>query len=886
MNIVNTLTLRCLKQNKRRTLVTIIGVIISVAMITAVATLGLSFMDLMQRNEIYSSGDWHVKYYDINASQLQAIQEDSHTQQVALNKEVGIALLPDSQNKEKPYLYVNSYDTNAFAQYPLTLTSGRLPQQPNEIILSDYIATNSGVSYAIGDTITLQFGTRQAYDKNGNPLGEYGQNDTLMLKEYDYDEYEEFVPSEQTVTYTVVGTFERLARETSNSACYYAYTYLDDTTAATVPVTASVKIKPLTRSLFDRCEQFVEEQNITDYDFNRGLLRYYGIIASDTMNQTLYTFMGILFVIIMVSSISLIYNAFAISVSERSRYLGMLSSVGATKQQKRNSVLFEGMVIGGISIPLGILFGIIGIGITLACINPLISGLIAEEAVGGFRLVVSWGSIIGAILLSILTILISTWIPARRASRATAIDAIRQTKDIKLRRRSLKTSKLTRLIYGIEGELALKNLKRNRSRYYATILSLAVSVWLFLSVSAFSMYMQKSFALTSEDIDFDLAINSSYGFSYDEEENSTAEIKQLIEALKAFDNHPLIKEQTLLLRGDFQADLQSHQYPDYIKDLDNLYDNGRTFEVTLYGVNDTTLRQLAESAGIPVEQLQNNETPAAILLNKIEFRTENGQYIQTQPMKAQNGDTISLFTYSYEENKEPQKSNPQTLSIAGTVTEPPFGTSYKGYPYQITLFVSQETYFQLIQSQQNIYPFVSFYATSDHPDELYTQMQEWRDKLTLENRPYVTNYYETRQSEMNILIFIQVFVYGFITLITLICVANIFNTISTGVILRKREFAMIQSVGMTPKSFRRMIAYESLLYGIKALLLGLPISFLSMWLMYYTLESNFSFGFTVPWISILIAIVAVFLIVGATMLYAFHKIKSESIVEAMKQENL
>ena len=96
------------------------------------------------------------------------------------------------------------------------------------------------------------------------------------------------------------------------------------------------------------------------------LLRYYGVTANDQLRMTLFSLAGIIMSVIIIGSVALIYNAFAISVSERARHLGMLSSVGATKKQKRNSVFFEGAVIGAISIPIGILAGIAGIGITFA----------------------------------------------------------------------------------------------------------------------------------------------------------------------------------------------------------------------------------------------------------------------------------------------------------------------------------------------------------------------------------------------------------------------------------------------------------------------------------------------------------------------------------------
>src|SRR5690606_13765846 len=126
----------------------------------------------------------------------------------------------------------------------------------------------------------------------------------------------------------------------------------------------------------------------------------------------------------------------------------------------------------------------------------------------------------------------------------------------------------------------------------------------------------------------------------------------------------------------------------------------------------------------------------------------------------------------------------------------------------------------------------------------------------------------------------------FIVLITAISIANILNTISTSISLRKREFAMLKSMGMTPKGFNKMINYESIFYGIKSLIYGLPLSIVCMLLIYKALGNSFSYSFTLPWLSILYVVVAVFLIVGTSMLYSSAKVKKENIIDALKQESI
>ena len=151
---------------------------------------------------------------------------------------------------------------------------------------------------------------------------------------------------------------------------------------------------------------------------------------------------------------------------------------------------------------------------------------------------------------------------------------------------------------------------------------------------------------------------------------------------------------------------------------------------------------------------------------------------------------------------------------------------------------------------------------------------------------YYTNLTQARQQQNTLAIILNIFVYGFIALITAICVANVFNTISTSISVRRREFAMLRSVGMTPKSFNRMIRYESIFYGIKALLYGIPISIAVMWMMHGALAEMFQPAFVLPWVHILIAVLSVFLIVGISMLYSSSKVKKANIIDALKDETI
>ena len=150
----------------------------------------------------------------------------------------------------------------------------------------------------------------------------------------------------------------------------------------------------------------------------------------------------------------------------------------------------------------------------------------------------------------------------------------------------------------------------------------------------------------------------------------------------------------------------------------------------------------------------------------------------------------------------------------------------------------------------------------------------------------VTNIYENVKSDRDMVTVIMVFAYGFITLIALIAVANIFNTVSTGIILRRKEFAMLKSVGMTDRGVVKILSLESLMSGIKSLVIGLPISAVVCVLIHLAISRGFETPFVVPWASIIGAVAGVFAVTFISMLYAANRLKNENILDSIRDENI
>ncbi|MGN7300449.1 FtsX-like permease family protein [Ferdinandcohnia sp. SAFN-114] len=861
MNIINKLTIRHLKENKRRTLVTIIGVIISVAMITAVATLGVSFLNLMIRDNIADNGEWHVKYNDVNVEQIKAIEKDSQTKKLVLSNDLGYAKLEGSKNKSKPYLFIKEYNTAGFQQFPIELAEGRLPLKNDEIVISEAIADNAKVEYNIGDKLSVEIGKRLVAGEE-EPLG---QNYSLQSDENGVTEKLKIESSE---TFTIVGTIKRPTWEPSWSPGYTVVKYVDknalgkNRTADAVVVLEKVK-----GSLYQHSETIAKENGINSVSYNKELLRFYGVTDNDSLRLTLFSVAGIVMAVIIIGSVALIYNAFAISVSERSRHLGMLSSVGATKKQKRNSVFFEGALIGAVSIPIGILSGLAGIGVTFSFINTYLEGAlnVAEK----LNVIITPASLLVACVISIVTIFISTYIPAMRASKVSAIDAIRQTQDIKLSRKTVKTSKLVRKLFGIEAEIGLKNLKRNKKRYQATVFSLVISIVLFLTVSYFTEDLKKSLELSVDNINYDIqVINDQMG-----KEDLLPFTK-----LDYVTNSSII--QTIYLTTLTEKDqLPNELLKSIEKDPSILQDGKFTYYVRLHGLDHDSFNAYAAKVGTDSGEFENTNELNAIIIDNINYQDyETGKFIDTKSIHINVGDTLALNLMNYETEEQQFLAN---IKVQALTDQLPMGTTTSSLG-GLDIIVSEDILTKVVEGNEK--------AKSEIQTELYMNSsdpmatQDELDKIT-DSGTHVYNVYQRRQEQEQMIIMMSIFTYGFIALISLISIANIFNTISTSISLRKREFAMLRSVGMTPKGFNKMINYESVFYGVKALLYGLPISFVIMFLIYWSLRNTFEYGFNLPWMSILFVVIIIFIIVGAAMLYSIQKVKKENIIDGLKQES-
>ncbi len=871
MNVLNKVTWNTLKKNKTRTIVTIIGVILSAAMITAVTTFVSSMQDFMIRASIESEGNWYIRFANMPAGSLTLLEQEKKIEATALRHGVGYAEPGTIENKDKPYLYLEEFTADSFDMLAVRLAEGRLPENSNELLLPEHLLSTGGAAYRVGDTVTLEIGDR--INEEGESIG---QNIS-----YAYTEGKEQLINTASRTFTIVGICMRPKFESYAAPGYTVITVMDtsalapdDRLAAYIRTSSARDGVPVGQALYKSMNDNAVEYKSGD------ILDYMGYGDNNSLNSVLYSMAAILLTLIAVGSISLIYNAFAISVSERSKLFGMLSGVGASARQIRNSVFYEAAIIGAVGLPLGILSGVTGIGVTLKLLSGVINDSFGTNSSGAeveFRLAVYPLAIVAAIIVGFVTILISAYIPARRAAKSSAIDAMRQTQDIRLKARAVRTPRFIRKIFGMEGDLALKNFRRNRRRYRATVFSLFISVVLFISASAFTENMKVGTEAVYTDQNYDVMISMG-------QQTTDEDLSILADAVSRLDS---CKQLSSVRAFYGWTPVDKTSVPPEVYAAEDSYtpllDDGRVkIRYIAYALGRMEFERYASSLGLNLDEYSDPQHPKGIVIDWKRLYTD-GKYTVSELFTTKPS-SFALNEFSADDGAEPAI---ERMTEAGHYADTaPLGLQkYIQADGLFTIIYADSVFDSLFsgfskESRQS--SFIS--ATSDNADTLETEAQRLMRGLGLSGS--ILNIQARLQQSRSLIMVVDVFSYGFITLISLITVANVFNTISTNINLRRREFAMLKSIGMTPSGFNRMINFECIFYGLKALLFGLPVSLLVCWLINKSMGEGVDMNLLIPWTSVIIAVVAVFAIVFITMMYAMSKVRKENIVDALKNENL
>ena len=848
MSILNDLTIKNLKLNKKRTIVTIVGIILSTALMVGIGLLFSSFQDYMIRETISYNGKYEAEYGDVSLDKLNSIDKKDFS--YFYQKPIGFSKF-DSANEYKPYLYISSVNKEYFNE--LHLISGRFAENDSELVISNHINTNGGASYKIGDIITLKYGERVVEGVNTLTNNEYYEEETLNIV--------------GEKTYTIVGIVERSNFEDYSASGYSTFTLDMNDKDGIVNVFVMFNNK---KKIIKQSEDLAKKLGYDNaISYNSTLLALYGESTYGNIMKSMITMIVIMLSLVSIGCIVVIYNSFAISVMERKKEFGLLSSIGATKKQLSYTVFFEALIEGIIGIILGICGAYIGIGTVILIINNLIGDILVLK----LNLVTNIVFIIIPVIFMILVIFISALVPSRRAAKVSPIEAIRQNDDIKINKKKIKTGRLINKLFGIEGEIALKNIKRNKKKYRVTIVSLFISIVLFISFSSYMNYTIDTASSVMGEVPYD------YQISYFGDDNDIDALDKISEIIKSNDVKEYVSysASNLSIIGNY---IYSDEYLDFyksaygddgIKALTNL----KYQYISIYILDDISYNKYKELIGL--------DKDSVILLNKFKgVSYGNNKRVNYDIPVINNGD-INIKICNFDDNDE----DVDTTKYCNKKIDNIFITNKSfdlieefSYMSDFKLIVNKELYDNISDSGTH---YTQYNIISDNTDNI--------DKLTKELDKYdnvnYTNVKESMKQANNMILVVKILMYGFIGLITLIGVTSVFNTISTSMALRKREFAVLRSIGLTRKGFNKILFFESLFFGLKSLIYAIPVSLGVTIIIHYALADMMSINsIVIPWKAIIISIVSVFVIVLLTMMYSTSKIKKHNIIEQIREENI
>lgn len=874
MDLLNKLTIKNLKLNKKRTIVTIIGIMLSVALITAVATMYSSAIKSLINFETYHNGNFHIAFYDVNEKEIYKIEKNKGVEELYLTSNIGYAKLDNSKNEYKPYAYIKAFTNDALENLSIKLINGRLPKNEKEILIPNHLKTNGRIDLKIGDEITLDVGKR--INEEQAELNQYNP----FIKEI-----KEEIVETTTKTYKIVGIIERPATNIENYEApgYTFITYLDkERINGYVDVYAkfnkygSKNYLNVAANVLDLDEEifvngythyFTEDEEKEYKEFTSELAKakyqydingYLIMLENNPLDENTTGGLGyavlIVCIIIVITSVFCIKNSFDISITEKIKQYGMLRSIGATKKQIKRNVYYEGTILGIIGIPLGIVLGLIASYILIIVCNIFLKEMLNVNT--GLKLVlsISWFSIAVAIILGIITIYLSALRSARKASKVSPINSIRNSADIKIKSKKIKSPKVINKLFGIGGEISYKNFKRNKKKYRTTVISIVVSVAVFIGLSYFIGEAFNSVRMEIKTYDYNLALNV-----YDEEKE---DIFMNTLNLNNIENYAIYKYNSLNLKNPKYNE-------EYIEQnhLDKNYIN-KDAVINILTIGDYQYKKYLSELNLDYDKYQNKAILVSnkIKLKKSDEKTGKNKSIYVTQYDYKNGDVLSLYNDYSKKDLE--------IEIGYITDKKPFGEKFA----DVYLLISDKMFNEIEIEMKNI----SIYYQSNNPDKLQDDIDEM-----LQGEDYFLNNINQQAKMMNNLFtLVAIFLYGFIIVISLIGITNIFNTITTNMNLRKQEFAMLKSIGMTNKQFIKMIRLESAFIGAESLFIGIPIGIGLSYLIYHFMVEESNLPFKLPLLAIIISIIVVYLLITVLMKYSLSKIEKDNIIETIRNENI
>ena len=981
MNATTNFTVKSLRANKVRTLVTIAGVALAAALLTAVLTTYASLNDFLYRNEAALAGTWMACVEADDSSVLDeritGAQADPQVFGTAIMRDIGFAeLTADQQDTQGTYLAIRSIEGDVGDICGIEPSEGRLPESDREIMLFATWNDYGGVS--LGDTVTFNVGQRVARLAPGEEgsmsagtmsasWGVQGEaheseitdgaplNSSMGVLEADIDGgiFNEEIANTEERTYTVVGFYDRPGYALSTAAGMVGVTAGGAASDAFTDVFFTLSDVANTQQVEEAAEALFPDEHVV---LHAAMLRYMGVSSDSSIWATFYGLVVVLAAVIVVACVSLIFNAFNISVAERIKQFGLLSSVGASRRQLRRAVVLEGAIVAVIGIPCGLLIGLAGCAATFAALGPAISQLAGSGEVA-FRVAVNGWVLAAASVLTFVTVLVSVWIPAKRASRTNIIDSLRAASGSRVSKRgAARAAKCTGAsslwkargaagrVLGVSGMLARINRKRGTGKGRAASVSLALAIVLLMTAGSLNVFLgtltdvvtgggemagevgvmaqldmetpQPAAPTTPEAVataNSELFARQAEVFAGAFNDLSRVAGAQPVGWKMTSDAYAIVPA---AMAGEALVDQESGMggkmvdgrvgtvgsvaylddaaFDDYAKSLGlnpaDFRDPEHLRAIALargYG-NNGSVYQLLDILREPgtlevVEAVTYHGEPAAGIGVGVTSGEGNAEAFAFQPYLEGDDDGVEWFPM---DEAEVQTASIEVVALAD---EPAPIVGGPGAGLQLIVPESVAAYQSFGSTDPIFYSYFNA-ADGDHAalgEELATAGSAYfHDKSPYGLAFYSFNdYIEQRDSNQMIATVVNVFCLLFAVILALIAMANVFNTVTNSLILRRREFAVMKSVGLSNRQFRAMVAEECVAWCIRGLVPGVLLSLLVSFLLWQVISGSMTgLPFTLPWNYVALAAAMTVVAVGASVAYGMHRCRADNVVEALRAD--
>lgn len=815
MKIMNRLTIRFLKENKRRTILTILCISMSIVMLSCIG-IGLSSGKLFYKDYTEKNvGDYHYIISSNNIETLNNVKNYDFVEKYFVKEDNRYFYTPmlEEYDYYNDYLDIVRGDRNYFIYENVNdyLIEGRIPNTPSEIILSKKTIDAKKLNVSVGEEIEL----------------------------YVYDE-------SQPVKLKVVGIIDDFEIKNEYQKNYDGWSCFDSTLDDNY-YEIYVTDKDVSNKIFDHGKRIIEDNKNADIMYHSSYLAVQDILEENSQSYitSIYSVFSVLVVIIIFVSVIIINQAFNLSINDRIKYLGMLSSVGSTPKQKRKSIYFEGVIMSLISIPLGLLIAFLGLFITFSLLNNL---EIIKNLGIALRVSVSFKYIIGIVLISLLTISISLYIPAKKVSKITVIDSLRNNDNIKVKEKKMKNSFISRKIMSFPTQLAFRNYKRQGRQSKFIIISLVVSMIAFVSIFSFGSLFNNELKDYQRFMDHDISIDI----------NSSK--KDMEKMNKILDESPLVENYNYEMRMFITGKIDKTYYDVDNKMIDEVYDEDNP-NLLFIGLSTERIKDICKESHIDYNERYLYVNPLRIKNEYVSYKKMDKKFIKE----------LSYQDYDYE--KDDFIETPIEMDFFDDIKE--INNGFVRWDEYTNLIIPIDKLFDMAKDDQSYQIQYYVYATDSQKLDDYLK--------SIEDGSFnFTNEAANQQYERQMLLIVKTFIYGFVAIMILFTILNMINIMNSSIYKRKKEFAMMMSVGISPSGLRNMILKESFIYGFKTLLYGLPLSIFVESRLYNAFD--FKTPFTPSYLAYFISFITIVIIMIIVFRVSLNTLNKQNIIESLKED--